>query len=81
MTEWKEGQEAVYVFCPDVSYRTRPRPILVPIVITDILPTQVHARHVNRNRLLKFIPKAKLRPKGYNGPHGEDKTTEAKATR
>lgn len=81
MTEWKEGQEAVYVFSPDVTYRRKPRPILVPIVITDILPTQVHARHLSRSRLLKFIPKAKLRPKGYTGEHGEDKTTQATKTR
>lgn len=66
MTDWREGQEAVYLFAPDVTYRRKPKTIVVPVVITSVLPTQVHARHISRNRELKFIPKAKLRPKGYN---------------
>lgn len=81
MTDWKEGQEAVYVFSPEANGRRTRHTIMVPIVITDVLPTQVHARHVSRNRLLKFIPKAKLRPRGYNETNGEDKTTQATTAR
>lgn len=81
MTDWKEGQEAVYVFSPEANGRRVRHTTLVPIIITEVLPTQVHARHLSRNRQLRFLPKEKLRPKGYNGVYGEEKKTKETRTR
>lgn len=67
MNDWVEGQEAVYLFG---SYRSGRLPkdfTPVPVIITATLGSMVHCRHKYRSRMIRFVPKDRLRPPGYNG--------------